>query len=167
MSGKSDVDGTGRGGWAGDAQQVLTLIERTQVLALLNGQAGQPILFDLPLACGGQVRLYLEERGGGEGGSRDLPRSSRIVTLLTLDGLGPLRVETLLTGRRLSARFLLDRPEVREQVAGYLPALEASLSARGYHVEVLATDLGEPHVMRGDDLKAKSLPRVNLVHRKV
>ncbi|TAJ08739.1 MAG: flagellar hook-length control protein FliK [Nitrospirae bacterium] len=166
LSGNSEPEGSGRGGWIRDAQQVLTLIERTQVLAVLNGQAGQPILFELPFANGGQARIYVEERTAGGRGSQDQARSYNVVTLLELDGLGALRVDTLLTGKRLSARFLLDHPEVRQRVAGYLPALNTSLSAKGYQVDVLAADVGEPQQVRGDDVRARAVPRVSLVSRK-
>nr|MBI3612535.1 flagellar hook-length control protein FliK [Nitrospirota bacterium] len=166
LSGQSEPEGSGRGGWIRDAQQVLTLIERTQALAVLNGQAGQPILFELPFANGRQARIYVEERTAGGGRSQEQARSYNVVTLLDLDGLGSLRVDTLLTGKRLSARFLLDQPEVRERVAGYLPALNTSLSAKGYQVNVLAADVGEPQQVRGDDVRARAVPRVSLVNRK-
>ena len=166
LSLKNGPDGPGRGGWVHDAQQVLTLIERTQALAVLNGQAGQPILFELPFANGGQARIYVEERTAGGKGSQEPARSYNVVTLLELDGLGALRVDTLLTGKRLSARFLLDQPEVRQQVAGYLPALNTSLSAQGYQVDVLAADVGEPPQVRGDDVRVRAVPRVSLVNRK-
>ncbi len=165
LSGPHGPDESGSGSWVRDAQQVLTLIERTQVLAVLNGQTGQPILFELPFANGGQVRIYLEERTAGGRGSQEQARSYNVVTLLELDGLGALRVDTLLTGKRLSARFLLDQPEVRQRVAGYLPALNASLSAKGYQVDVLTTDVGEPQQVRGDDVRARAVPRVSLVNR--
>lgn len=164
--GQSGSEESGKGGWIRDAQQVLTLIERTQALALLNAQAGQPIPLELPLAGGGQVRVYVDERTSGGGKHQEAPRTCHVVTLLTLDGLGPVRVDTALTGKRLSARFLLDQTDVRQRVAGYLPALNASLSARGYQVEVLATDLGEPQQMRGDDVRARAVPRVSLVNRR-
>ena len=166
LSGNSEPEGSGRGGWIRDAQQVLTLIERTQALAVLNGQAGQPILFDLPLVGWGQARIYLEERRAGGRGGQEQARSYNVVTLLELDGLGALRVDTLLTGKRLSARFLLDQPEVRQRVAGYLPALNTSLSAKGYQVDVLAADVGEPQQVRGEDMRVRAVPRVSLVSRK-
>ncbi len=164
--GRSGSEESGKGGWIRDAQQVLTLIERTQALALLNGQTGQPIPLELPLAGGGQVRIYVDERTPGGGKHQEAPRTCHVVTLLTLDGLGSVRVDTALTGRRLSARFLLDQTDVRQRVAGYLPALNGSLSAKGYQVEVLATDLGEPQQMRGDDVRARTVPRVSLVNRR-
>lgn len=166
LSGTSESERSGRGGWIRDAQQVLTLIERTQALAVLNGQAGQPILFELPLVGWGQARIYVEEQAGGGRGGREQARSYNVVTLLELDGLGALRVDTLLTGKRLSARFLLDQPEVRQRVAGYLPALNASLSAKGYQVDVLAADVGEPPQVRGEDVRVRAVPRVSLVSRK-
>lgn len=166
LSGNSEPEGSGRGGWVRDAQQVLTLIERTQALAVLNGQAGQPILFDLPLVGWGQARIYVEERRAGGRGGQEQARSYNVVTLLELDGLGALRVDTLLTGKRLSARFLLDQPEVRQRVAGYLPALNTSLSAKGYQVDVLAADVGEPQQVRGEDVRVRAVPRVTLVSRK-
>lgn len=167
QSGRHEPEGLGRGGWIRDAQQVLAMIERTQTLAALNGQAGQPILFELPLAGGGQVWLAVEERPAGGGRSQDRPRSYSVVTLLNLDGLGSVRVDTLLTGKRLSARLLLDQPEVRQRVTGYLPVLNASLSAKGYRVDLLTIDLGEPQLVRGEDIRARALPRVSLVNRKV
>jgi hypothetical protein len=166
LSGNREPEGSGRGGWIRDAQQVLTLIERTQALAVLNGQAGQPILFDLPLVGWGQARIYVEERTAGGRGGQEQARSYNVVTLLELDGLGALRVDTLLTGKRLSARFLLDQPEVRQRVAGYLPALNTSLSAKGYQVDVLAADMGEPQQVRGEDVRIRAVPRVSLVSRK-
>ena len=166
LSGNSEPEGSGRSGWIRDAQQVLTLIERTQALAVLNGQAGQPILFDLPLVGWGQARIYVEERRAGGRGGQEQARSYNVVTLLELDGLGALRVDTLLTGKRLSARFLLDQPEVRQRVAGYLPALNTSLSAKGYQVDVLAADMGEPQQVRGEDVRVRAVPRVSLVSRK-
>ncbi|MDE3020043.1 MAG: flagellar hook-length control protein FliK, partial [Nitrospirota bacterium] len=113
-----------------------------------------------------QVRVYVDERTSSGGQHQEAPRTCHVVTLLTLDGLGPVRVDTALTGKRLSARFLLDQTDVRQRVAGYLPALDSSLSAKGYQVEVLATDLGEPQQMRGDDVRARAVPRVSLVSRR-
>jgi len=150
--------------WIRDAQQVLAIIERTQALAALNSQAGQPLFFELPLAWGGQVRLYVEERDAGGKQEQGAPRPYNIVTLLDLDGIGAVRVDTLLTGTRLAARFLLDQADVQRRVAAYLPALTRSLAARGYQVDLLTSDLAQPQHVRGEDLRARSVPRLSLVN---
>lgn len=155
--------------WIRDAQRMLAAIERTQALASLNVQSGQPIYFDLPLAWGGQgqARIYVEPHDSGARDDPPQPRPYNVVTLLELDGLGAVRVDTVLTGKRLSARFLLDQPAVERAVAGLLPALTRSLSARGYQVDVVTSGTAEAGRLRGDDLRIKAAPRVHLVNFKV
>jgi hypothetical protein len=155
--------------WVRDAQKMLAAIERTQALASLNVQSGQPLCFDLPLAWGGQgqARIYVEPRDSGGREDPSQPRPYNVVTLLELDGLGAVRVDTVLTGKRLSARFLLDQPAVERAVAGLLPALIRSLSARGYHVDVVTSGTAEAGRLRGDDLRIKAAPTVHLVNFKV
>lgn len=155
--------------WVRDAQQMLAVLERTQALASLNVQSGQPFYFDLPLAWGGQgqARIYVEPRDSGAREDPQQPRSYNVVTLLELDGLGTVRVDTLLTGKRLSARFLLGQPAVERAVAGLLPALTRSLSAKGYHVDLVTSGMAEASCLRGDDLRIKAAPKMNLVNVKV
>lgn len=152
--------------WIRDAQHLLSLIERTQALSGLNAQTGQPVCFDFPLAWGGQgqARIYVDTGEPGGQGHSSGPRPYNVVTLLDLDGLGAVRVDAVLTGKRLAARFLLDRPQVEAAVAARLPALSRSLSAKGYQVDVITSGTGDARLVRGADLEAKAAPRVSLLN---
>jgi hypothetical protein len=154
-------------GWAREAHEVLRLIERTQVVNSMNAQSGQPMVFELPTAWQGtsSVRFYIERRDdGGETGGRQGPRPYRVVTMLDVDRLGAVRVDALFTGKQVSARVFVDRPEVERTVTKMLPLLQEALSARGFTVEALSASVAETPSVRGEELDVKSVPKRRLLN---
>ncbi|MEW6542343.1 MAG: flagellar hook-length control protein FliK [Nitrospirota bacterium] len=159
----------GEPAWTREAEGLLRVIERAQVLNVLSQQAGQPLLFELPLGWdGGSFKFYLEERepDRDRGTEEGRERPYRVVTLLELDGLGALRVNALLTGKRIAARFLTEHRGVEQALAGFLPTLHENLTAQGYQVESLASATADAATVRGRELQLQTLPRHSLVNVK-
>ncbi|TKB80678.1 MAG: flagellar hook-length control protein FliK [Nitrospira sp.] len=154
-------------GWMREALEVLRMIERTQVVNAMNAQNGQPLVFELPLGFPGAsfVRVHVERRdeGGGTSRERDL-RPYRVVTMLDVEHIGAIRVDALFTGKQVSARVFVDRPEVERVVTAMLPILHAGLSAQGFTVEGLSASVAESRSVKGEDLAAKAVPQRRLVN---
>ncbi len=153
--------------WVKDAQHMLRVIEREQVLNSLNVQTGQPLLLEIPLGPWALSSAWLYvSRLEGEGGGRPQGRTGRpynLVSLLELDGIGAVRVDALLTGKRIAVRFLVERQDIERIVAALLPTLSKGLSQRGYQVEALTAAVAEPSVIRGEELRARAVPSLSLV----
>jgi hypothetical protein len=153
--------------WIKDARHLLRVIEREQVLNSLNFQSGQPLFVEVALGpwAVSSASLYVS-RAGEEGTKEQQPagRSYSLVTLLQLDGIGAIRVDALLTGKRIAARFMVERPEVERAVRALLPNLKRGLSAGGYKVETLAATVADPDLIRGEDLRARTVPDLNLIN---
>jgi hypothetical protein len=161
--------GVERPAWLGEAYHVAQVIERAQVLNALNAQNGQPLFFELlfgwPLLS--NVRVYLDERkqdGGSPHGGR---RTYRAVTLLDLRGIGPVRADAFLTGRRILVRLFVERADVERLLTGALPLLSEALTAQGYEVDGLSTGLARHAFVRGEELRAQVLPDRPLVRMQV
>jgi hypothetical protein len=154
-------------GWAREANEVLRLIERTQVVNSMNAQSGQPMVFELPMGWQGasSVRFYVERRdeGGGAAGDRG-PRPYRVVTMLDLEQMGSVRVDALFTGKQVSARVFVDRPEIERIVTKMLPLLHAGLSAKGFRVDALSASVAETPSVKGADLDVKAMPKRRLIN---
>ena len=154
-------------GWSRDANDVLRLIERTQVVNSMNAQNGQPLVFELPLGWQGasSVRLYVERREEGGGGTEGRgPRPYRVVTMLDVEQLGAVRVDALFTGKQVSARVFVDRPEVERTVTKMLPQLQAGLAAKGFTVEALSASVAETPNVKGEELDVKTMPKRRLLN---
>jgi hypothetical protein len=153
--------------WIKDARHLLRVIEREQVLNSLNFQSGQPLFVEVALGpwALSSASLYFN-RLGGDGTKERQPagRSYSLVTLLQLDGIGAIRVDALLTGKRIAARFMVERPEVERAVKALLPRLKKGLSAGGYRVETLAATVADLNLIRGEDLRARTIPDLSLVN---
>lgn len=155
--------------WAGHLERLAHALERMQALTVLKDGQGQPLLFELALAWGGAspARLYVEERAGKGQSGRDDGRRWSLATVLELDGLGPVRVNAVLAGRRIGARLLVERPEVERAVAALLPLLLEGLAAQGFEVEALTAGLADLATLRGEDLRARTLSGRALVNVRV
>ena len=153
-------------GWMKEAQEVLKLIERTQVVNTLNTQSGQPLVFELPVAWPGAsaMRLYVERREEGPGRHGNGPRPYRIVTMLELPEIGPIRVDAVFTGKKVTGRVLVERSDVGRLVTGMLPMLHEGLTAQGFVVEGLSASVAEPAHVRGEELDVKSVPHRRLLN---
>lgn len=154
-------------GWAKDAQHMLRVVEREQVLNSLNIQTGQPLLIEVPLGpwAASSAWLYVSKLEGEGAGQQQGPagRPYSLVTLLELDGIGAIRVDALLTGKRIAARFMVERQDIERAVTALLPILNKGLSHQGYQVEALTARVGEPSVIRGEELRARMVPSLTLV----
>lgn len=146
--------------WLKQAEEVIKALDRTQVLNVVNLASGQPLVLTLPLTDG-KVLLYIDPQPKGQGAD-DEP-AHRFSTILELDGLGRVRVDAVLTGKRLSARILLDRAETESFVASKLFGLTEALSSKGYVIDVSAIRGGE-EILNGEDLKSRALPHRPLVN---
>ncbi|MBI5853824.1 MAG: flagellar hook-length control protein FliK [Nitrospirae bacterium] len=154
-------------GWMREAHEVLRMIERTQVVNAMNAQNGQPLVFELPLGFPGasSVRVHVERRDEGGGTSSELgSRPYRVVTMLDVEHIGAIRVDALFTGKHVSARVFVDRPEVERVVTAMLPILHAGLSAKGFTVEGLSASVAETRSVKGEDLAVKAVPHRRLVN---
>lgn len=146
---------------------MLRVVEREQVLNSLNIQTGQPLLIEVPLGpwAASSAWLYVSKLEG-EGAGQQQGTSGRpysLVTLLELDGIGAIRVDALLTGKRIAARFMVERQDIERAVTALLPILNKGLSHQGYQVEALTARVGEPSVIRGEELRARMVPSLTLV----
>lgn len=154
-------------GWVKDAQHMLRVVEREQVLNSLNIQTGQPLLIEVPLGpwAASSAWLYVSKLEGEGAGQQQGPagRPYSLVTLLELDGIGAIRVDALLTGKRIAARFMVERQDIERAVTALLPTLNKGLSHQGYQVEALTARVGEPSVIRGEELRARMVPSLTLV----
>ncbi len=154
-------------GWVREAQEVLRLIERTQVVNSMNAQSGQPLVFELPMGWQGasSVRFYVERRdeGGGHSAERG-PRPYRVVTMLDIEQMGAVRVDALFTGKQVSARVFVDRPDVERTATTMLPQLQAGLSAKGFTVEALSASVADKADVKGEDLDVKAMPKRRLLN---
>ncbi|WP_447979476.1 flagellar hook-length control protein FliK [Candidatus Nitrospira bockiana] len=148
-----------------EAEKVLHVLERIQVLTILNGPAGGVAAFELPLGDR-SAHVYIEPEAGRDvKGAHD--RTHRVVTLLALPTLGLVRAEALLASKQISVRILVERPDVESLVAASLPALEATLAAQGYMVASLSAGQAAADVLAGEDLKARVIPDRNLINLSV
>lgn len=154
-------------GWAREAHEVLRLIERTQVVNSMNVQAGQPLVFELPVGWQGasSVHFYVERRNEGAGAERNGgPRPYRVVTMLDVEQMGAIRVDALFTGKQVTARVFVDRPDVQRTVTEMLPLLQAGLSAKGFLVEALSASVADSANLKGEDLTVKAMPKRRLLN---
>ena len=151
--------------WAKAAEAMLAGIERTQVLNALNAETGQPLILELPFCSGGaaSVRMYVEEDGRGRQSADPERRMFRIATLVDLTGLGAVRVDATLVGLRLAADVVVIDARMEAVASAGLPLLRQRLADLGFTVERLACVTGDPAVRTGEDLKRRTMPRVDLV----
>lgn len=143
---------------------LLQSVERTQLLNVLSGQDDGPLSLELLLGWPGasSARLVIEEREAG-GGPRAQPRRLGLTLLLTLDGLGPVRIAAELSGARVGARVLVEEAPVERLLAQRLPTLRAGLEAQGFEVAGLAAAVADRAAVAGADLPAVPLPDLGLV----
>ncbi len=154
--------------WLADAEKLLRLIERAQALNGFAQDAGTLLSLELPLLWSGlrSAHVYIEEQPQreGESGQGRRERSVRLVTLLDFDRLGPVRVDTWLTGVRLGLRIGAEREAVAAELRAALPRLRDMLTARGYAVEGLAAIVEEPSLLNGRELRARLAPAGPMVN---
>lgn len=147
---------------------MLNVVEREQMINSLNVQQGQPLLVELPLNLERNASAFLYVYQPDGDGARQQQskgeRSHNLVTLLELDGIGAIRVDARLTGKRIAARFMVDRLDVERAVAALLPTLGQGLIARGYQVEALSSGVADSGVVRGEDLAVPMVPGRSLVN---
>ena len=151
--------------WVKEATQLLKVIERMQVVNTLNAQHGQPLFFELPIGET-TVRLYVdpERQREAEAEAPDQLRTCRLVTLQDLEGMGAIRVDAMLTGRRIAARIQTEHAEVERSIARSLPSLQEGLAAHGYQVDTLAVSTGSAEVVRGHELVPQGVPQRQLLN---
>ncbi|MBE7558375.1 flagellar hook-length control protein FliK [bacterium] len=114
-------------------QMLLSQLHLAETLSAHAGSGGL-LLFPLFLDCDGEpaVAWARLEREAAQDGEETT--GTRITLALALSRLGPLQIDLLLSGPRLSIWFFFANESVVETARGRLPALRQSLAAQGFSV---------------------------------
>jgi hypothetical protein len=151
------------------AHELLTAIERTQVLNSINGERGHPVTFQIPILVDSQTstaQFYVERR---QDESRTVPPEDRhysIVALLDLSGLGNLRIDLALYRKNLSVKVTVERPDAEVFATQLLPDLGKALKERGFALEFLKCERKVDGGTDATGLRDRTLPQ-NVVNLRV
>jgi hypothetical protein len=143
------------------AHELLTVIERTQVLNSVNSERGEPLTFQIPFVLDGRsstAEFFVDRRA--EEGAKSPPeeRHYTVVALLDLSELGALRVDLALHKKQLSVKVTVEREETVVLASQLLPELAQSLGEHGFAVEFLRCELKTDGSVRGEELRDQPLP---------
>ena len=152
------------------AHELLTTIERTQVLNSVNNEKGEPLTFQIPFLLDGRAstaEFYVERRF--EEGRKTDPeeRHYSVVALLDLSELGALRVDLAMHKKQLSVKVTVEREETEVLAARHLPVLRQTLGEQGFAVEFLKCERKNDGSAKGADLRDRTLPGNSLVNLRV
>ena len=143
------------------AHQLLTSIERTQVLNSVNSERGEPLTFQIPLLLDGRTstaEFYVERRPDEAHKTAPEERHHSLVALLDLDGLGPLRVDLALHRNQLSVKVTVERPETEIFANRLLPELGHALNDHGFALEFLKCERKMDGSAKGAEVRGRTLP---------
>ena len=143
------------------AHELLSVIERTQVLNSVNSERGAPLTFQIPFVLDGRAstaEFYVD--GRSEEGRKTPPeeRHYSVVALLNLSELGALRVDLALHKKQLSVKVTVEREDTEVLASQLLPELAHTLGEHGFAVEFLRCELKADGSVRGDELRDRPLP---------
>ncbi len=146
------------------AHELLSVLERTQVLNTVNSERGEPLTFQIPFLLDGRsstAEFYVD--GRSEEGRRTPPeeRHYSVVALLELSELGALRVDLALHKKQLSVKVTVDRQDTETLASKLLPELAQTLGEHGFAVEFLRCELKTDGSVRGEELRGQPLPEAN------
>ena len=146
------------------AHELLSVIERTQVLNSVNSERGEPLTFQIPFILDGRsstAEFYVDRRS--EEGAKTPPeeRHYSVVALLDLSELGALRVDLALHKKQLSVKVTVEREDTVALASQLLPELASSLGEHGFAVEFLRCELKTDGSVRGEELRDLPLPEGN------
>ena len=152
------------------AHELLTAIERTQVLNSVNNERGEPLTFQIPFLLDGRAstaEFYVERRF--EDGRKTDPeeRHYSVIALLDLSELGALRVDLAMHKKQLSVKVTVEREETEVLAARHLPVLRQMLGEQGFAVEFLKCERKTDGSAKGADLRDRTLPGNSLVNLRV
>ena len=152
------------------AHELLTAIERTQVLNSVNNERGEPLTFQIPFLLDGRAstaEFYVERRF--EEGRKTDPeeRHYSVIALLDLSELGALRVDLAMHKKQLSVKVTVEREETEVLAARHLPVLRQTLGEQGFAVEFLKCERKNDGSAKGADLRDRTLPGNSLVNLRV
>ena len=152
------------------AHELLTAIERTQVLNSVNNERGEPLTFQIPFLLDGRASTaeFYVERRFEESRKTDLEeRHYSVIALLDLSELGALRVDLAMHKKQLSVKVTVEREETEVLAARHLPVLRQMLGEQGFAVEFLKCERKTDGSAKGADLRDRTLPGNSLVNLRV
>jgi len=143
------------------AHELLSVLERTQVLNTVNSERGEPLTFQIPFILDGRsstAEFYVD--GRSEEGRKAPPeeRHYSVVALLDLSELGALRVDLALHKKELSVKVTVEREDTKILASQLLPELARTLGEHGFAVEFLRCELKTDGSVRGEELRDRPLP---------
>ena len=152
------------------AHELLTAIERTQVLNSVNNERGEPLTFQIPFLLDGRAstaEFYVERRF--EEGRKTDPeeRHYSVIALLDLSELGALRVDLAMHKKQLSVKVTVEREETEVLATRRLPVLRQTLGKQGFAVEFLKCERKNDGSAKGADLRDTTLPGNSLINLRV
>jgi hypothetical protein len=152
------------------AHELLTAIERTQVLNSVNNERGEPLTFQIPFLLDGRAstaEFYVERRF--EDGRKTDPeeRHYSVIALLDLSELGALRVDLAMHKKQLSVKVTVEREETELLAVRRLPVLRQTLGEQGFAVEFLKCERKNDGSAKGADLRDRTLPGNSLINLRV
>jgi hypothetical protein len=143
------------------AHELLTVIERTQVLNSVNSERGEPLTFQIPFVLDGRsstAEFYVDRRSEEGTNSPPEERHYSVVALLDLSELGALRVDLALHKKQLSVKVTVEREDTVALASKLLPELAQTLATHGFTVEFLRCELKTDGSVRGEELRDQPLP---------
>ncbi|MEP6600363.1 MAG: flagellar hook-length control protein FliK [Nitrospirota bacterium] len=152
------------------AHELLTAIERTQVLNSVNNERGEPLTFQIPFLLDGRAstaEFYVERRF--EDGRKTDPeeRHYSVIALLDLSELGALRVDLAMHKKQLSVKVTVEREETELLAVRRLSVLRQTLGEQGFAVEFLKCERKNDGSAKGADLRDRTLPGNSLINLRV
>jgi hypothetical protein len=151
------------------AHELLTAIERTQVLNSINGERGQPVTFQIPIVLDSQTstaQFYIEGRPDEARTIAPEERHYTVVALLDLSGLGQLRIDLALHRKNLSVKVTVERTDVETFANQLLPDLGQGLKDRGFALEFLKCERKMEGSTGATELRDRTLPK-NVVNLRI
>ncbi|MFC1491114.1 flagellar hook-length control protein FliK [Nitrospinota bacterium] len=122
---------------SGQAEQTLTAVEFLQTVNGLRHFLDQGTYLQIPFSLGGErgTMDIVVRRDGERRGGRGENDQHSAVFLLELEGLGPLRVDAGIQGKRVHARFTTPNEEVGKFIEAEMPKLRESIESQDFIVE--------------------------------
>ena len=152
------------------AHELLTAIERTQVLNSINSERGEPVTFQIPFVLDGQTstaQFYVERRLDEAHTVTPDERHYTVVALLDLSGLGKLRIDLALYRKQLWVKVTVEREQAAIFANRLLPELGQALGDQGFAVEFLKCERTMQDTTGGEELRDRILPEKGLLNLRV
>ena len=135
-------------------KRLVSTLSHIQILNYLGlkqeGKLFFPIPIQLPdgLFTVGQLLIQLPQKEGKEHGKKKARKDlSRIIFLLDLSVLGPLRADLTIQGQAIEGRILLSKKEAKACIEKGIPILISRLEERGFSVLSMECHLKDPVIV--------------------